>query len=365
MAENSALLQESSDNSHGFANQSTESVTYNRYGFSGVQRSTSTSLFGQTKTWTGLCKTERWFLIISFINIFVTVGFTAYRLYVVVKEEPESPDFTFTILIFVNSAFVAFYALHGVSRERNYELYVQVVAIIILMGYCSVEWGVHKQSRTNVKLARLIVGIIASFVNIVLAIIVSIMFGPLKFRIAGATKPLQNAYDKAAIFYCWLKFDLQLTVSLLVLVLKKGTDVSTVMIIVLSVGMIYSICWVLLGWFMLRLEWRRWGFWCFAVLGCLKPVYCFVKIYKLCNDGFSSKGEKTIMYCALAAGVLAILTWGVLMRQLIYIYNNFGKGLKDSGRIHCGCCTIEGGNSPRPFTEGGQSYTENPENRLN
>jgi len=308
-----------------------ESGDYTRFGIPNAPKTTFTSPFGKTKTCAGLLGREKWFLILSFINIVTAVSLTTYRLVVVVQDETlrQSSDFTFTILIIVNSAFVAFYALHGVFRERKYELYVQVLAILIILLYCIVEYAIQTDRRNDVKLVRLIVACVVSPPNIVLAVLVARNFGELEFRIAGASQHLQYIYNQAAIFSCWLKFDLQVTVSLVILVLKSVSHISTLETVTLSVGIPYTIIWVLLGWFTLRLE-LRWGAIVFGLLGLAKPSYYIFKFVKLYQDLEEYDGNENIYYCVIIAGALAILSWLILMVELRFIYKNFGQGLKDT-----------------------------------
>ena len=54
--------------------------------------------------------------------------------------------------LFYFSAFVAFYAVHGVLRERKYELYVQVLAILIILVYCIAEYAKNVKGHNDVKL---------------------------------------------------------------------------------------------------------------------------------------------------------------------------------------------------------------------
>ena len=49
------------------------------------------------------------------------------------------------------SVFVGFYAVHSVLRERKYELYVQVLAILIILVYCIVEYATNTLKHTDVK----------------------------------------------------------------------------------------------------------------------------------------------------------------------------------------------------------------------
>ena len=50
------------------------------------------------------------------------------------------------------SVFVAFYAVHGVLRERKYELYVQILAILVILVYCIAEYSVNTKRHNDVKL---------------------------------------------------------------------------------------------------------------------------------------------------------------------------------------------------------------------
>ena len=57
---------------------------------------------------------------------------------------------------FYASAFVAFYAVHGVLRERKYELYVQVLAILIILVYCIAEYAKNVKGHNDVKLVSFV-----------------------------------------------------------------------------------------------------------------------------------------------------------------------------------------------------------------
>ena len=51
------------------------------------------------------------------------------------------------------AAFSAFYVLHGVLRERVYELYAFMAAILVVLMYCIIEYAVFNPShRTTIKL---------------------------------------------------------------------------------------------------------------------------------------------------------------------------------------------------------------------
>ncbi|XP_045166628.1 uncharacterized protein LOC123530012 [Mercenaria mercenaria] len=316
-----------------------ESGDYSRFGIPDAPKTTVTTPFGKAKTCAGLLPKERWFLVLSFINILAAIGLTAYRLVVVAKDDPTNSDFTFTILIIVNAAFVAFYVLHGVLRERKYELYVQIVAILVILIYCIVEYAVKTDTRTTVKLVRLIIACVLAPPNIILSVFVARDFGELEFRIAGASAHLQRIYNEAAIFSCWLKFDLQVTVSLVILALQDGTKIDTLEIVTLAVGIPYTFLWDVFGWFVLRLE-LGFGAFVFAALGLAKPAYYVYKFVELYRDLETHTHNNIITYCVIICGALAVLVWLILMVELVRVFRNFGKGLKERGRISFGAFTL-------------------------
>ena len=60
----------------------------------------------QSRTFAGLEIKEWAFLVVSMINLLVTLALTIYRQVVVISHEhTEEPDFTFCILIIVNAGF--------------------------------------------------------------------------------------------------------------------------------------------------------------------------------------------------------------------------------------------------------------------
>ncbi|KAL4226670.1 hypothetical protein ACF0H5_014650 [Mactra antiquata] len=312
-----------------------ESGDYSRFGIPDVPKTTVTTAFGKRRTWAGLLAKEKWFVILSLINILAAIGLTAYRLYVVARDDPENSDFTFTILIIVNACFVAFYVFHGVLRERKYELYVQILAVLVILAYCIVEYAVKKDNRTTVKLVRLIITCVLAPPNVVLSVLVARDFGELEFRIAGASAHLQAIYNEAAVFSCWLKFDFQVTVSLVILVLRYGIKVSTLETVTLAVGIPYTLLWDMFGWFVLRLE-LGFGAFVFAALGLAKPAYYVYKFYEIYEDTDYS----LITYCVIICGALNVLVWLILMIELVRVYRNFGQGLRERGKISFGAFII-------------------------
>lgn len=319
----------------GESNEQLDSGDYSRFGIPDVPKATVTTPFGKTRTCAALLPKEKWFLVLSFLNILAAVGLSLYRLIKVAESDPKNSDLTFTILIIVNAAFIAFYVFHGVLRERKYELYVQIVAILVILVYCIVEYAINTEKRTTVKLVRLIVACVFAPPNIVLSVLVARDFGELEFRIAGASAHLQKIYNEAAIFSCWLKFDLQVTVSLVILALQEGTKIGTLEIVTLSVGIPYTLLWDLFGWLVLRLE-LTFGAFVFAAFGLAKPAYYIYKFVQLYNN--IEDNEHIITYCVIIGGALASLVWLILMIELVRVVRNFGQGLKERAHLILTCC---------------------------
>ena len=48
-----------------------------------------------------------------------------------------------------------FYAVHGVLREREFELYVYIVGIVVLLIYIIIDLIVNHVNRTTLKWVRL------------------------------------------------------------------------------------------------------------------------------------------------------------------------------------------------------------------
>lgn len=313
------------------------SDTYAKYGITNIPKTTVTTAIGQTRTFAGLSAKEWLFLVFTTLNILTAIGLTAYRLVKIIEEdESDTSDFTFIILLLLNAVFCLFYGYHGVLRERVYEMYALMAAVLVVLVYCVVEYILNDEKRTTLKLVRLVLICVLAPPNMLLAWSVARHFGYLQFRIVGASEYLQCLYNQASLFSCLLKFDVQVTASIVILVLQNGTNVELFEQIVLGIGIPYSLGWNILGWFVLRKELSK-GAIVFAVIGLAKPTYYLYKIVKEMKHlhEYSDMADSdeniknTLVYATLAAGLLALLVWCVLMVELYRVYKNFGKGLKE------------------------------------
>ncbi|XP_059150781.1 uncharacterized protein LOC131937399 [Physella acuta] len=321
---------ESAENLQTDVMTNSASNDYSKYGITDAPKSTKTTALGKTKTCSGLSRNEWIFLLVSSANILTAIALTLYRMISVIKDDDsQNPDFTFTLLLLINAGFCVYYVLHGVFRERVFEVFAFMGAVVVVAVYCLLEYFVFNTTRqSTVKLVRLILACILAPPNIYLAYIVSRNFGYLQFRSVGASGHLQKLYKQAGIFSCLLKFDLQAACSIVVLALESGTKVSILETASLAVGIPYSLLWCLLGWISMKRELKSAAV-VFAVFGLVKPCYY---IYKIVQEYIEldehTQGTESIVYSLIAAVALGLLVWFVLMVELVFVCQNFGQGLR-------------------------------------
>lgn len=289
--------------------------------------------FGRTRTLVGLTSTECIFLGISILNIVGALGLTIYQL-IKASEEQNYFDIIFTILIIFNAVCCLFYAIHGLLRERAYELYALIAAMIIILLYCIVQYTVTTNSSI-VKLVRLIAACILVPLDFILMVLVVKNFGWLEFKIVGASEALQQMYRQTAKFSTLLKFDLQVTISFVILFMKLKLDqtmsISTVELVIVILGIPFSMAWDMLGYIMMRKEIAS-GAVAFLVLGLVKPgfyLFKIVQLYQALLLPSPIKPSQYMTYTLLTAAAVAMIVWLFLMVELYFVYHNFGKGLKE------------------------------------
>lgn len=289
------------------------------------------TLLGKRKRLTGLGPWEWAFFLVSLTNIVACIVLSAYRLHNVVTGGDDSPDFTLTILLIINSSFCLFYVIHGLLKELRYEIYVLILATLVVFLYCIIEYIVNSGNRTGVKTARLIVACVMAPVNVSLAVKVAYDFGWLEFRILGASQCMLWMYRQACWFLSLIKFDLQLAVSFLVLVLKNGKFENRLEIsLVLSIGLTVSLLWCITGAFLVKHE-SKISAWFFALIGFAAPVYVFfkvVKAYMKYNHPDHHKDEEMLLYSTIFIGALFIVIRILVYIELVHVYREFGKGLR-------------------------------------
>ncbi|XP_031570537.1 uncharacterized protein LOC116304889 [Actinia tenebrosa] len=298
-----------------------------------VQKQTTLTAIGKTKTFVGLDKEEWIFITLSVLNFMVAIGFTIARM---TQIPTDTPDFTFAVILIINAVFCVFYAIHGVLREREFEIYAYIAAIIIVFSYVLINLVNNPEKRNAVKWARFGTILLFAPFNIYYGIVVARGFGFLEFRIVGAAVTLQKMYRRAGIFSCLLKFDFQLALSLAVLVIYNPASWDGSEILIVSVGIPFQLAWSIFGWLTLRKE-VKYLLFIFIPASLVEPGYISYQIYMIHQD-WSAKtknclhdtGNCNLVFSFFLAAGLALLVRILVLCSLKFVVDNFGKGLRES-----------------------------------
>ncbi|XP_074655184.1 uncharacterized protein LOC141908853 isoform X2 [Tubulanus polymorphus] len=288
---------------------------------------TRDTVVGRTREWDDLQPEEIAFLVISFISILGTVGLTITKL----VQGVTGDDFTFALILLINTALCSYYILHGVLRERPYEIIVYVIACVIVIVYIIANFASSSNNvKDKVKLARLICASILGPVNIVLGIVISIRYhksGNLIFRTVGANETLQKICKTMYFASGLLKFDFQLEVSMVLLILQNGREIGLKEQIVLGVGFPLSVLWLIMGFLSMRFENKIMTL-VFLISGVFEPAYIIWKIYDS-SGTITERASKSIEAVTFACAALALIVRITLLFTMVFVYRNYGKGLKE------------------------------------
>ncbi|XP_071945588.1 uncharacterized protein [Antedon mediterranea] len=271
------------------------------------------------------CK-EKVFVCLSLFTLLFCIGLTIERLLIV---DTLSADFTFVLLILVNCVFCVYYVIHAVLKEHPWELFVFSTMILLVLVVCIVNYTItYNHSKDHVKLVRLVlISCVAPFV-VILAAKIGINYHRAKnliFRTVGANLKLQNICGKMYLFADLQKFDLQLQISMLVLVLKEGANLNLLEEIVLGVGIPLGLIWNVLGYVSVWRESKP------LVVFYLSTSWIFPAyiLYKYIDIGFNwvSEASKLLPTCIIICGTLALIIRLWIVGIIGYLYRHFGHDL--------------------------------------
>ncbi|XP_065644932.1 uncharacterized protein LOC101241780 isoform X2 [Hydra vulgaris] len=208
------------------------------------------------------------------------------------------------------------------------------------MLYCIVEYiwkgYLDKGEVHDLKLGRLIVISVVGPIDIGLGVKIAYKFYTSKnliFRTVGGNALLQNMCQTMFFFTAFLKFDFQLVISLLVLILNVSGSLTMGEKVVLGIGVPISFFWMILGFLMIRYENVKVSF-IFWIIGLLEPTYIIWLFVKTANqiDAAKNNGDNqnnVVLFCIFAAGILGLLLRTLIFVWSYFIFNNFNKGLKE------------------------------------
>lgn len=238
----------------------------------------------------------------------------------------KDPDFTFALIIIINTVFCIYYVLNGILAERPYEILVFVIATGIVWIYIIVNYALNPGT---IKLIRLVIASVLSPVLIVLGAWIAKLYndsGKLIFRTVGASGEQQHMCKTMFAFFGLLKFDLQLGLSMVILILTNGSKIDTKDIVILTVGTVITVVCFLIGYLCVRWENKPMAF-VFGLSLLLQPAYVLYKIIQTGNN-LNAGNEALSATTFTCAGLSLIIRISVAVYG-VRAYLNFGYGLAE------------------------------------
>ncbi|XP_067140616.1 uncharacterized protein [Centruroides vittatus] len=286
-----------------------------------TEQQTRLTIIGTTRTCSSLTKWEWLYMIGSVVALLTSMILTIYTM---TKLDKATFDFTFALVLIYTTLFCFYYVVHGVLKERPFELMVFVTTIFIILAYSIMNYFANTKN-TDIKVVRLVLVCILGPILIVAGILLSreyYLSGNLIYRTVGANINLQSMCN--LMFFCstFLKFDLQLQGSMILLVMENGTDTDTTEAVILGIGFTITITFITIGFLSMRFE-NKILVILFVILSISEPAYIIYLFYK-------ARHLEQILYRATyLCGSLAIIIWIAKVVCMYFVARNFGKGLKE------------------------------------
>lgn len=299
-------------------------------------RRTKNTCFGVTKTFDGLTCAEKAFCIISILNILAALILSIIQFISVIDSgNVASDDYNFSLLLIFNGGCAAFYAVHGLLREKSYELFAFVLATLLVLVYCIVDIAVNVEGRSVLKWLRLVLAIYLFLSNFGFAFCVNRGFGKIANIVAGALQWKLDVYHLASLFYWSLAFDAQIAVCFMILVLKDGGSFDMLQVVMFAIGIPYSVSWYFFAIYIVyKQETEKVKY--FVWIGVLKLlfflaflIYKFVKISSQTPEADTEKEESgcVIEYSRMVAGFFGIFIWILIVVVIKRLSKHFDQGL--------------------------------------
>ncbi|XP_033095974.1 uncharacterized protein LOC117100404 [Anneissia japonica] len=271
------------------------------------------------------CK-EKVFVCLSLFTMLFCIGLTIERLLIV---DIQSSNFTFVLLVLVNCVFCVYYVVHAVLREHPWELFAFGTVVLMVLAICIANYILtYHHTQDHVKLVRLVlISCVAPFV-LALAIKIGINYHRARnliFRTVGANLQLQHICGKMYLFADLQKFDLQLQISMLVLVLKEGASLNLFEEIVLGVGIPLGLIWNVLGYISVWRESKS----LVAIYLSTSWIFPAYILYKYIDIGYDwlPTSSKLLPTCIIICGTLAFIIRVWLVGVIVFLYRHFGHAL--------------------------------------
>lgn len=300
-------------------------VTLEHFNIRKPRRKVQETIFGKIRAFDTITIVEWIYLAVSFVGLTTSAGLTIER---IVSGDTGTSDFTFAVLLLVTIAFCFYYVVDSVLTERADELMVFVVSNFIVLIYCIANYVL--QQTSTIKLVRLIVVCVLSLFLIPVGLHLCYKYvrsNNLIFNTVGGITKLQNGCKLYFLCSSLLKFDLQLQLSMLILVMgATGSSMDKTQKFILGYGVVFTIIFVITGFVGLCQE-NRILMVVFYILALCEPGYVAYKFYYAAVH----ENKKSATYeSTFACGCFAIVVWLALMVFTGYYTKYcFYKGLRE------------------------------------
>ncbi|XP_013403066.1 uncharacterized protein LOC106168519 [Lingula anatina] len=287
------------------------------------------------RRWGPLERKEKAFVIVSTFGLVAALGFVIYGLATL-----NGDDWTFALLLLFNIFFCGWYALNGVLREKPYEVAIFCGANILLLAYVSTNFGLKFTQMVNapdrtlfiVKLARLIVTVVFSAVTLGLGMWVTHEYydhGDFIFRtVKSAQTEVVHATKLVFLFEPALTVDMQMALSVCVLLLRRGYNSEVGGTVGIVVGFALTVALRILTYFAVQRKSRSLAWLVLVLLLLIEPAFIIYDFIKVGNEFLSTATFEleivTLTCCTLAVLARAVV---IVLGVLVYKAINRREGL--------------------------------------
>lgn len=283
----------------------------------------------------GLNPWAKAFLLTACVQVLIVIALTIQRMSIISWPFTDATraDFTYAVVLLLNTLFACYYAVHSCLRERKIELIGFVVASIVVSTYVVYQFAfggsddsdpAYAEDWKASRLARFILICIFEPISLILAFIVQRKFGWVAFKTVGANEELIKMYTNYSMFVAFIKFDLQCGLSLEILSLFSRLKVDYDMGIDLG-ALVLTLAIFIIGWTAARWE-SHIGMNSLIYSSVLTFAYAGYKIYRMIED--SEDVSQFARYAILIAVGLLIAVRIVVIILGVRVKAHFGKGLK-------------------------------------
>ena len=224
----------------------------------------------------------------------------------------------------------------GVISERCYDLIVYMFSTVIIWAYVMINYiQSDNANRSQEKFVRLIViSCIGPFI-IGVGIVLSrryITSNHLIFYAVGANEELQKMFSMLLIHDSFLKFDVQMGGSVLILWIQKSfieSKIDSTEITVIAVGVAVTALWVGQAYLAIRLENTKLVY-SFYASSWMEPALILFNFFRIPKNNYPSDG---LVVSAYACGVIGLISRALSIYTMHLVSKNFGKGLKAKSKF--------------------------------